>query len=479
MAKIASLNDTIAAIATPAGQGALGIIRLSGPRALEIADLVFCGRNPKPLSGMKSFCLRYGWIVRDKEAFGKSGSDPRAVGACVVDEVVISLMRAPKSYTKEDNVEISAHGGSRVLCAILELLVEKGARPAEPGEFTKRAFLNGRLDLTQAEAVLDVIQANSDLALRNSLGQLAGGLSGIFKGLRAGLLEILADMEARLDFSEEEVLRAEDVRDAEKLEGVCSQTQSLLEGSFRGRLLREGLKVVIYGRPNTGKSSLLNALLKTERAIVTPIAGTTRDTIEECLNIQGLAVCLIDTAGILDAGDEIERRAVERANAAVEGSDLVLFVVDASAPLEDLDVELYSRVKARKKLIGVVNKCDLPGVPGAERFREFFGAHPVTEVSALKMRNIVALEEEIVKAVFDGPLELGESPLVSNVRHIAILKDVSQALKDAVETLRKGTPLEFAAVDVRRALNGLGELTGEVFHEELLDSIFSRFCIGK
>jgi len=478
MAALASMSDTIAAIATPVGQGAVGIVRLSGAGAIAVADAVFSSKKGKPLSAVRTFSLHYGWIVRDKQVFERAGRAPQAAPELIVDEVVVSLMRSPHSYTREDVVEINSHGGPRVLSVILELLLVKGARLAVPGEFTKRAFLNGRLDLAQAEAVLDIVQAKSELALKTSLAQLSGELSTRIKDLRRRMIDVLADIEARLDFSDEEVGGVPD--DAlSVLRTALQALRSLLEGSFCGRIVREGLKVVIYGRPNVGKSSLLNALLRTDRAIVTAIAGTTRDTIEECVSIRGLAVCFVDTAGILEAHDEIERLALERTRKAIDGCDLLLFVFDGSAPLGREDEALLSQVHLLKKMIGVVNKSDLPARVDASRLRALFGARPLVHVSALEREGIKQLEDEIFGAMFHDPGLLSADVLVSNIRHIEILKNSAASLERSIDSLQKGLSPEFGAADLRRAVDGLGELTGEVFHEDVLDVIFSKFCIGK
>ncbi len=484
MAALASTIDTIAAISTPVGQGAVGIVRLSGPGAIAVADAVFLSKKGRPLSVARTFSISYGWIVRDKAAFERAGRMPassglRHSGGVVVDEVIVSLMRSPHSYTREDVVEINSHGGPRVLSAILELLLEKGARLADPGEFTRRAFLNGRLDLAQAEAVLDIIQAKSDLALKNGLTQLSGGLSGRIKALRRRLIDVLADIEARLDFSEEELSSFCEPSVRAAVTGVLDELKELLEGSFCGRIVREGLKVVIYGRPNVGKSSLLNALLRTQRAIVTDIAGTTRDTIEECVSIKGLAVCFVDTAGILEAHDEIGRLALERTHKAIETCDLLLFVLDGSVSIGQEDETLLSQLAPATKLIGVVNKSDLSVQADPVRLRSLFGTRPLVEVSALKGTGIKQLEEAIVGAVFHDPALLSSDLLVSNVRHIGILKDAAASLERSADSLQKGLSLEFIAADLRHAADSLGELTGEVFHEDVLDVIFSKFCIGK
>jgi tRNA modification GTPase len=479
MAALVPATDTIAAIATPVGQGAVGIVRLSGAGAVAVADVVFSSKKGKPLSAARTFSICYGWIVRDKGAFERAGRTPQASPELVVDEVVVSLMRSPHSYTREDVVEINSHGGPRVLSVILELLLEKGARVADPGEFTRRAFLNGRLDLAQAEAVLDIIQAKSDLALKNSLTQLSGELSRRMKALRRRLVDVLADIEARLDFSEEELSPAPDTAARTALTGILDELKRLLEGSFCGRIIREGLKVVIYGRPNVGKSSLLNALLKTERAIVTAIAGTTRDTIEECVSIKGLAVCFVDTAGILEAHGEIERLALERTRKAIDTCGLLLFVLDGSMPLGREDERLLSQLGPSIKVVGVVNKSDLPARADRGKLRALLGARPLVEVSAMKGDGMTRLEEEILKAVFHDPGLMSADVLVSNVRHIGILKDAVASLERSIDSLQKGLSPEFAAADLRRAADGLGELTGEVFREDVLDVIFSKFCIGK
>lgn len=466
MAAIEHNEDTIAAIATPFGEGAVGIVRLSGPKAMDIVDEIFLSKNRRPLATLRTFSLRYGWIVTDKRSPER-----------VIDEVVVSLMRGPKSYTREDVVEINSHGGARALSSILELVLEKGARPAQPGEFTKRAFLNGRLDLAQAEAVLDIIQAKSDLALKNSFAQLSGGLSKIITELRLALLEILARMEASIDFPEEAVGPADNADIRTAICGISGRLKSLVERSFRGRIIREGLKVVIYGKPNVGKSSLLNALLRQERAIVTPIAGTTRDTIEEFINVRGLAVKLIDTAGILEHRDEIEKEALKRTRRTLEDCDLVLFILDGSSPLTKEDRTLAQQIRLKKTLV-VVNKCDRPLKIDPHGLEGLF-SKPAINVSAQEGTHIEELEDGIYKSVFDGAPVLEEGVAVSNVRHIEILKRSLGFLENSLSSFDKRLSVEFVTLDVKKATQALGELTGEVSNEEVLDIIFSKFCIGK
>ncbi len=468
MATVGRDTDTIVAVATPVGEGAVGIVRLSGPDAVAIVENIFSAKNKKPLSAQKSFTLRYGWI--------KNGDGQ------MVDEVIVSLMRSPKSFTREDVVEINSHGGTKALSNILQLVLENGARMAEPGEFTKRAFLNGRLDLTQAEAVLDVIQAKSDLALKCSLSQLAGGVSKSISHLRASILELLADIEVKIDFSEEESGPSDIEGLCGRIEESSARMKTLLDRSFEGRIIREGLKVVICGRTNVGKSSLLNAILKKERAIVTPIAGTTRDTIEEPVSVNGLALRLIDTAGILEHRDDIEKEALSRTRYALDVSELILFVLDASSPLSDDDRRLASELKGRKVVV-VLNKCDLERKIDSKEAESLFSQKPVC-VSAKNGNRIEELEEAIYNSVFslsriNVPSVVSEGELVTNARHIEILKSACKCLGQARDNLKKGLSLEFAALDIKKALDTLGTLTGEVFSEELLDVIFSKFCIGK
>jgi len=472
MARLA-LDDTIAAVATAVGEGAVGIVRVSGPDALSIVDRIFCARSRRPLSEQPDFTVRLGWIVSAAGPAAPPDGPPREA----VDEVLVCVMRAPKSYTREDVVEISAHGGMRALQAVLKLVLEGGARLAEPGEFTRRAFLNGRLDLVQAEAVLDVVRAKGEWALRNGEHQLRGTLSRVFSEMRAHLIGILADMEALLDFPEEETGEATAGRFAPRVAQAAADMDALLERSARGRLMREGLKVAIAGRTNVGKSSLLNALLRQERAIVTAVPGTTRDTLEETLVLEGLAVHLIDTAGLIAARDAVEVEALARAAKAVEEADLVLFVLDGSVGLQEDDKRLFGSVAGKAHLL-VINKLDLPRAWGREALRGWTD-RPVVEVSAHTGARIADLEEAIMRNAFGGPPAWDEGAWVANTRHIEALRRGREDLSRAIDSLRKGLSLDVAALDVRLAADSIGTITGAVCTEEILEAVFSKFCIGK
>jgi len=468
-----NLDDTIAAAATAAGEGAVGIVRVSGPEALGIVDKIFCARSRRPLFEQPDFTMRLGWIVPAAGAQAPPDRPPPEA----VDEVLVSVMRAPKSYTREDVVEINAHGGMRALEAILRFVLKGGARPAEPGEFTRRAFLNGRLDLVQAEAVLDVVRAKGDWALKNSERQLAGALSRVFCEMREYLIGILADMEAVLDFPEEDTGEAAARRFAPLVAQAAGRMDVHLARSAQGRLMREGLRAAIIGRPNVGKSSLLNALLRQERAIVTPLPGTTRDTVEEVISIQGLAVQLIDTAGIVAARDAVEVEALARARQAMKEADLVLFVLDGSVGLEDEDRRLFESLADKAHII-VINKSDLPRAWDTTALSGWT-TRPVIDVSALTGGRIAELEGAVLKSVFDGPPAWDEGAWVANVRHIEALRGGRQAVGRALASLEQGLSLDVAALDVRLAADSIGTITGAVCTEEVLEAIFSKFCIGK
>lgn len=464
MAAWHSHSDTIAAIATPLGQGALGIIRVSGDKTREMVGHLFikAGR-PGPL---KSHRFYYGHII-DAESKGQ------------VDEVMLCLMLAPRSYTREDMAEIYTHGGLLVMKKVLNAVLKAGARLAQPGEFTKKAFLNGRLDLAQAEAVLEVIQAKSERALKWAQSQLSGQLSQKLKGMKESLMGLLAQIEAGLDFPEEEL----DLLPRQEMEkGLAEQAailKRLLESFDQARPFREGLDTVIVGRPNVGKSSLFNALLKEDRVITSPFPGTTRDFIQETVNIGGLPVILTDTAGLGEKssgplGQEAEARARKR----LEQADLALFLVDMSEGLTEEDEEIVGLVKGKKAIL-VLNKCDLVPGPDKKMAAPPSDELPCAMVSALTGQGLEELKKLIKAEAALAVSEDESGPVITTMRHKEALSRSYRHLSQARRGLKKGRPLELVSVDVKAALSALGEVVGEVTSEQVLDTIFSRFCIGK
>lgn len=453
-----SLDDTIAAIATPLGQGGIGIVRLSGPEAVPIGRRLFrparAARHwPKP------YRLYYGHIY-----------DPQT--GRVVDEVLLSFMKAPRSYTRQDVLEINAHGGPVALREILRLCLEAGARPAREGEFTLRAFLNGRLDLAQAEAVLDIVRAKTEAALRVAVGQLSGRLSQAVRTVRQNLLSTLAYLQATVDFPEEDIL-PQDI--SPPLADAAARLEALLEEAGRGIVYRQGVRTAIVGRPNVGKSSLLNAFLRQERAIVTPIPGTTRDTIEEMADLQGIPLILVDTAGLTDTQDLVERLGVERSRRAIEQADLVLLVVDGSVPLVEEDYQVAALAASRPAVV-VVNKCDLPRVTAAE---EILPQAPHVTLSALTGQGLPELEALLVDLILSGQVAIADAPRASNPRHRDLLQRALRHVQEARQALLDGLPDDLISIDVSEAIEALGEITGETATEDLLETIFSQFCIGK
>jgi tRNA modification GTPase len=452
-------SDTIAAIATPQGEGGVGIIRLSGPKALEVALKRFRAAGP-----VEERRLIYGSIL--------GGADER------LDVGFLAYMPSPKSYTGEDVVEFHCHGGPLLLRQVLSALVKAGARPAGPGEFTRRAFINGKLDLSQAEAVIDMIRAQTSLSLSSARGRLEGGFSRKVASLKAPLVELLAHVEAELDFTEEEIdsLPAEAV--ASKISIASAGVEKLLSTFGEGRALREGLKVLILGRPNAGKSSLMNILLQEERAIVTPIPGTTRDLIEETLEIRGMPVRLMDTAGLREAADEVEAIGVRLARGRIEEAGLIIFVADLTAD-RTADIEILSGLPFDKTIIAA-NKVDI----GFERLQEaqaLFEGFDVVPISANKEQGIEALKDLIFEKAAGGKaaMEAPVGELVASVRHRDCLVKCLDGLERAQAALTEGLPRELAAADIRAAIDALGEITGETTSEDILDIIFSSFCIGK
>jgi tRNA modification GTPase len=455
-------HDTIAAIATPPGRGAIGIVRLSGPEALRIGEQLF--RGERGLPELKGFTAALGWVEDQGER---------------LDQVLCLVMRAPKSYTCEDVVEFHCHGGPEPLRRVLQAALGRGARLAEPGEFTRRAFLAGRIDLSAAEAVAEVIESRTEAQARAALKRLGGGLQAAIGRLRAKVLELLVLLEAGIDFADEEDIPAisrPELRS--RLAGLQAEAERMLRESELGRVVEEGFSVTILGRPNVGKSTLMNALLREDRVIVTPHPGTTRDVIEESLNLGGLLVRLGDTAGIRASEDAVEQLSVDRSWRAAAGADLVLLLLDGSQPLQPEDSILLTRLGDQPVLL-VLNKADLkPVLLGADTSRLCPGA-PVVSISALTGQGLDRLEAKIAELAGSGQGWPGESTVLLNLRQRQSLHRAGEALARAQAALEEKLSDEFVAADLRPALAALGEITGESVSEEILDLIFSRFCIGK
>jgi tRNA modification GTPase len=459
------LEDTIAAVATPLGAGGLGVIRISGPRAVAVARAVFVDRHGQSVQAFPSHRVRFGSVI-----------DPHR--GMKLDEVLLTYMRGPHSYTSEDVVEISAHGGISVMARILEALVAAGARLAEPGEFTKRAFVNGRLDLAQAEAVIDLIRAQTEESHRQALMQLEGGLSQAMTGMREELLEVLAYVEGAMEFVEEDLeLLPWDTLSA-KIAAVETRVATLLTTFHTGRVLREGVQVVIVGRPNVGKSSLFNTLLSANRAIVTPIPGTTRDILEEVMNLRGYPFRLVDTAGMRAAENAIEQEGIGRARASIEAADLVLLVLDRSEALSAEDEQAIATVRPKRGLV-VLNKADLPAALDAAVLSVMLPDWPVVAVSCLERRGLEALHGAMLDTALHGQDRPREGPMLTKLRHWEALCRAEQNLRQARQALDQRLSGEFIALDLRDALEWLGDIVGLNYTEDLLDRIFSEFCIGK
>ncbi len=457
------LIDTIAAIATSPGEAGIGIVRLSGKDAICVADKIFVSQDKTRISDFKAYTLHYGWIIHP-------------VDKRIIDEVLLGLMRSPKSYTREDVVEINCHGGIVSMRSVLELVLENGCRLAEPGEFTKRAFLNGRIDLSQAEAVLDIIRAKTDAALKLGSEQLRGTLSRHLRKIRKIILDQLVVLEANIDFPEEEIAQADLKAIRNKLEEADSFLRELLERASQGRIMREGISVVICGKPNAGKSSLLNALLRQERSIVTAVAGTTRDTIEEVIDIKGIPIRIMDTAGIFEPRDLVERKAIQRTKRYIDLADLTVVLFDGSKPLSVDDHLLIKRVK-NKLSLAVINKIDLKQKIKENLISKSF-KHTI-RISAKKMRNIDLLENAVVELVYRGHFSPSDSVLVSNIRHIEKIKKAQKLIAESRDSLDNKVSIEFVAQNIKDAIGYLDDILGKRFSEDLLDKIFSRFCIGK
>ena len=450
------LDDTIASIATPLGEGGLAIIRLSGANAMAVANKCFrsAGNNSKKPTDAPTHTLHYGQIVHD-------GRD--------IDEVLLAVLHAPRTFTREDTVEITCHGGLLAAQSVLKAVLAAGARSAEPGEFTRRAFLNGRIDLVQAEAVADVIHARTDLALAAANEQLAGKLSQRINQLRNDLIHTLAHVEAHIDFPDEDITPDTMAQLLMHLDNALAFIEELLATANEGQILRQGIRAVIIGQPNAGKSSLLNQLLGHNRAIVTSTAGTTRDTIEETANIRGIPVVFIDTAGLRESANDIEAEGVRRSLESVAKAELVLHVIDASQPLTN-ECQKHLDASAGKKRILIANKSDLPPAPDLP---------DATKTCCLNGKGIEDLKDAIRAIVWSGDIRADMLPAMINARHQDALRRASEAVEKSLTSLRDGETLELAAMDLRIAANAVGEVVGKTSTEDLLDAIFSQFCIGK
>ncbi len=469
------LEDTIAAIATPPGVGGIGIIRLSGKQAIELADCFVRLKSDKKLADCAGYTVHYGWAMQTIE--GRVPITENTTGTCpaIIDEVLVTLMRGLKSYTAEDVVEISCHGGIAALQAVLSAALAAGARLAEPGEFTKRAFLNGRIDLTQAEAVLDVIRAKTETFLRVSNNQLKGELSIELEAMRQELMSLYVTIEALINFPEDDIDAEGRQQIFDRINAQAQRVERLLKSADNGRLLKEGIRIVLCGKPNVGKSSLLNALLKTQRAIVTNIAGTTRDVLEESAQINGIPFQLVDTAGLLTPRDLVEEEAVKRSLLYIDSADVVLLVLDASQAIEDQDQLLIEKLKGRPVIV-VLNKSDLPLQVSA-------AALPFARyvyVSALSKKGIDQLEKTIVQSVWHEAQENSHhGVLISNMRHVSALKQALTDLSGALGLMDDHASWEFISEQIKAAINQVDAITGRNIDEDLLDRIFSDFCIGK
>jgi tRNA modification GTPase len=457
------LNDTIAAISTPQGAGGIGIVRISGDKAFEVASKMFKGK--KPFDKIKSHTINYGKII-----------DPES--GETVDEVLVSKMKAPNTFTREDVVEINCHGGTVVLMTILGLAVKAGARPAEPGEFTKRAFLNGRIDLSQAEAVIDLINAKTEEGSKAAVDQLEGRLSAMLKEVRQTLVSLIAHIEVTVDYPEHDI---EEITGKQVYEGIkeaIGQLEDVAATFARGRILREGVRAVIVGRPNVGKSSLLNELAGKSRAIVTEIPGTTRDIIEEYINIKGIPVSIWDTAGIRDTSDPIEKIGVELAEKAVENADLVIVMIDASKGIEEEDRAIIKKVSGKKKIY-LLNKTDLVDKNLLEELSGSLSDGKVLYTSILLAQGIDKLEDEIAGLFMEGSTGINSQVILTNIRHKDLADKALLSLREACASYEAAMPLDCITIDIKNAAEFLGEITGESVSEDVIHEIFSRFCIGK
>lgn len=457
------IDDTIAAIATAPGEGGIGIIRISGEKSLQVAKSIFKSKSGKMIKDYNARTLIYGTVVDNEK---------------VIDEVLVAYMKGPNSYTAEDVIEINCHGGFISVKKILELILSKGVRLAEAGEFTKRAFLNGRIDLSQAEAIIDVIKSKTDMAHEVAQSQLEGSLAKKIKDLRMNVTEVLAHLEVSIDFAEEDVEEITYQTLEEKALELRNEIKKLYDTAESGKILRDGLKTVIVGKPNVGKSSLLNSILGENRAIVTDIAGTTRDVIEEFVNIKGIPLKIVDTAGIRETEDVVEKIGVEKSRESFSTADLVIMVLDASRKLSEEDMEILESLK-NKKTIVLLNKMDLEPQIELEKIEEFINSEDIIKISALKHQGIEELQDKIEAMVYHGSVKNSSNLMITNSRHKDALFKAYESINDAISAIEQRMPYDFIEVDFKNIWDYLGYINGDTVREDLLDTIFANFCIGK
>ncbi|OEH86481.1 tRNA uridine-5-carboxymethylaminomethyl(34) synthesis GTPase MnmE [Desulfuribacillus stibiiarsenatis] len=455
-------QDTIAAIATAIGEGGIGIIRVSGIDAIHIVDKIFKGKVS--LSTVETHTIHYGKITNQDNQ--------------MIDEVLVSVFKAPRTYTSEDVVEINCHGGVLPVTKVLERTIEAGARLAEPGEFTKRAFLNGRIDLSQAEAIIDVIRSKTDLSLKAAMSQVQGKLSNDIANLRNKMIELMAHIEVTIDYPEHDVEEVTKDRVVNTSKEVVVEIDKLLENSEQGKIIRDGISAVIVGRPNVGKSSLLNAILRENRAIVTDIPGTTRDILEEYINVKGIPVRIIDTAGIRETEDVVEKIGVERSRKAMEDADLTLLILNAFEELHEYDIELLKAIEEKHAII-VLNKTDLPQKISKDSINSYLKNQPIVSLSAKEEEGIEDLYSEIERIFLSGQIRQSDFSFVTNTRHIALLKSARASVLDVLQGIEQDMPMDILAIDLKTAWDTLGEVVGETVSEGLIDQLFSQFCLGK
>ena len=455
--------STIVSISTAPGIGGIGIIRMSGEKSFEIIGKIFKAKTPQKIEDIKGYTIKYGHIVENEE---------------IIDEVLVSYFKAPRSYTTENMCEINSHGGNIIVKRILELCLKNGAELAGPGEFTKRAFLNGRIDLAQAESVIDVINSKSEKEAQSSIKQLEGYLSKKIKDIKQEILDVLVNIEVTIDYPEYDTPEVQENEMRKMLESVGNKLRELEKSFDNGKIIKEGIKTAIIGKPNAGKSSLLNAILKEERAIVTDIAGTTRDTIEEFVTINGIPLKLVDTAGIREASDEVEKIGVEKSIKQAEDADLIIAIFDSSKELTVEDLEILDLIKNKKAII-LLNKADLKSVISDQDERLKSLTSNILKISALNKTGIDLLYEKISEMFNLNEINLGNEILITNVRHKNIISKAIENVKKAIEALNMNMPIDIITIYIKDILEDLGEITGEVVTDDIINEIFSKFCLGK